>query len=782
MVSASTARRGGRQARRRGLSPRSAMRCIHTWHAARRSRPPHCRPPRAPRLGARRVASSTARAGAASDRSSTRAECRALSRCTATATRFRSTVDMARHRFGRGEYRYFAHPLPPLVAALRTAALRAAGAGRQPLGGRARSRRRISRRRSAAYLARCHAAGQTRPTPLLLRYRAGDYNCLHQDLYGDLAFPLQVVIPLSDAGPRLRRRRADLRRAAAAQPVARHGGRRRRRRGASPSPTASGPAQRHARRLPRADAARPEHGDARRALRAGDHLSRRKSDQAVAGARRRSALRVARCPAAPYDVNARCRNGASAPVRRPERRLLVTARDDMAASAMPPPPSARSSSPARAGSAPACRTRSRSSTWCSSGTGRRCTCGTRSSTTGTWSTSCARRARSSSTSCADVPAGSLVIFSAHGVAPSVREEAAQRQLRVVDATCPLGHQGAPRGAALRARGLRDPGHRPPRPRRGGRHARARARPHAPGRDGRRRRARAGARSGARGGGDADDAVGRRHARHRRGDPRAASRRVRLPAKDDICYATQNRQTAVKELARQSDLVLVIGSPTSSNANRLVEVARNAGGRARLIEHARRHRSGLARRRARGRPHRRRVDAGVARAGRRSRACASLGFARVRDLTTADEHVTFPLPRELRGRARRAAGVDARRQPSRRGATRPAPDDAFVNRRRRAGTPGVTTRRCAYSASTGRSFEQPHHLRPGERRADHHVGGAELLAEQERLAAEAAGDAPRPPRRTSCVPPRRRAAERCASGSWTVFMNTCSSGGSSVAMV
>ena len=177
---------------------------------------------------------------------------------------------------------------------------------------------------------------------------------------------------------------------------------------------------------------------------------------------------------------------------------------------------------------------------------------------------------------ADVPPGSLVIFSAHGVAPSVRAEAAQRQLRVVDATCPLVtkvHLEALRyardGYEILVIGHR--GHVEV-----DRHARARARAHAAGRDGGRRRPRAGARPRARRGGDADDAVGRRHARHRRGDPPPLSRSVRLPAKDDICYATQNRQTAVKELARQSDLVLVIGSPTSSNANRLVEVARNAG--------------------------------------------------------------------------------------------------------------------------------------------------------------------------------------------------------------
>jgi len=110
---------------------------------------------------------------------------------------FRSTVDMARHRFGSGEYRYFAHPLPPLVAALRTRlyARLAAVANRWSavLGGGA-----VYPPTLPAYLAQCHAVGQTRPTPLLLHYLSGDYNCLHQDLYGELAFPLQVVVPLSE--------------------------------------------------------------------------------------------------------------------------------------------------------------------------------------------------------------------------------------------------------------------------------------------------------------------------------------------------------------------------------------------------------------------------------------------------------------------------------------------------------------------------------------------------------------------------------------------------------
>ena len=128
----------------------------------------------------------------------TTAQCRALIALYADDERFRSTVDMARHRFGRGEYRYFARPLPPLVEALRGALY----ARLVPLANRWRAA--LGRAADlpptlAGYLARCRSAGQTRPTPLLLRYRAGDYNCLHQDLYGELAFPFQVVIPLSVA-------------------------------------------------------------------------------------------------------------------------------------------------------------------------------------------------------------------------------------------------------------------------------------------------------------------------------------------------------------------------------------------------------------------------------------------------------------------------------------------------------------------------------------------------------------------------------------------------------
>ena len=125
--------------------------------------------------------------------------CRALAGGYADTAQFRSRVVMARHGFGRGEYHYYSYPLPGLVAQLRQALYpplaRIANHWNQALGETARYPAQ-----HADYLAQCHAAGQLRPTPLLLQYGAGDYNCLHQDLYGDHVFPLQAAFLLSAPG------------------------------------------------------------------------------------------------------------------------------------------------------------------------------------------------------------------------------------------------------------------------------------------------------------------------------------------------------------------------------------------------------------------------------------------------------------------------------------------------------------------------------------------------------------------------------------------------------
>jgi hypothetical protein len=123
-------------------------------------------------------------------------ECRAISTLYPDDGRFRSRVVMERHGFGRGQYQYFSYPLPDTVARLRSSLYPRlspiANRWNEALGIEVRFPDRLE-----AFLERCHEAGQTQPTPLMLEYGAGDYNCLHQDLYGEHVFPLQVAILLS---------------------------------------------------------------------------------------------------------------------------------------------------------------------------------------------------------------------------------------------------------------------------------------------------------------------------------------------------------------------------------------------------------------------------------------------------------------------------------------------------------------------------------------------------------------------------------------------------------
>jgi uncharacterized protein len=130
----------------------------------------------------------------------TPAECDALVALYHDETRFRSHIIMERHRFGVGDYKYFSHPLPETVASLRTSAYphlaNVANQWAEALG----ESRSLYPPDHSAFLKICHQAGQTRPTPLVLHYEAGGYNCLHQDLYGEISFPLQMVFILGQPG------------------------------------------------------------------------------------------------------------------------------------------------------------------------------------------------------------------------------------------------------------------------------------------------------------------------------------------------------------------------------------------------------------------------------------------------------------------------------------------------------------------------------------------------------------------------------------------------------
>lgn len=126
-------------------------------------------------------------------------ECEGIAALYSQTARFRSRVVMARYAFGKGEYQYFSYPLPDMVAELRTALYRRLA----PIANEWNERMRIDTRYPTEhdkYLDICRRAGQQRPTPLLLQYGDGDYCCMHQDLYGDLVFPMQVVILLAEPG------------------------------------------------------------------------------------------------------------------------------------------------------------------------------------------------------------------------------------------------------------------------------------------------------------------------------------------------------------------------------------------------------------------------------------------------------------------------------------------------------------------------------------------------------------------------------------------------------
>ncbi|MGH9346146.1 MAG: 2OG-Fe(II) oxygenase [Vicinamibacterales bacterium] len=130
----------------------------------------------------------------------TRDECASMIQIYGDERRFRSRIDMARFRFGEGEYKYFANPLPPIVARLRRTLYPPLAVVANRWMERLGDEGRPFPPTLDGFLQRCAAHGQTKPTPLLLHYTAGGYNCLHQDVYGDVAFPLQAVVFLSEPG------------------------------------------------------------------------------------------------------------------------------------------------------------------------------------------------------------------------------------------------------------------------------------------------------------------------------------------------------------------------------------------------------------------------------------------------------------------------------------------------------------------------------------------------------------------------------------------------------
>jgi uncharacterized protein len=160
-------------------------------------RQPEAAAKRAAALGWRQIAASLDEQGYATTAALLREEeCRDLTALYECDDAFRSRVIMERHAFGRGEYKYLRYPLPEIVEALRQAIYPYLA----PIANRWRQRLREEGQfppALGAYLEECHAAGQQRPTPLILKYEAGDYNCLHQDLYGPLVFPLQLTVLLS---------------------------------------------------------------------------------------------------------------------------------------------------------------------------------------------------------------------------------------------------------------------------------------------------------------------------------------------------------------------------------------------------------------------------------------------------------------------------------------------------------------------------------------------------------------------------------------------------------